>query len=342
MSRSFRKHWSSQWACGEDKPFRQSYNRSCRRKNNRIVRECEIYYRDLDRIFHPYEEMSSCYGDICHVDEWVSSPEYLVDNEPEHQPNPDMNTCIGCCWSENCWDWNNHKFVDMWDEAPDEKFCKNRIDYSVKYSDKWSWPSDGGTFYEGDINSLRRELNEELFAGRSNHRWCDKTIWDDYCEYRDAKVNSNSERTWMVTYLIPTGIEFELDFWNSHKRYENGMKVPKDDEKYHWAVEPAVWDRTFLYLNCYRKVTVGEEVKKELKHRPHTGDIPKKAINISVWRPNKRNHSQARGDGDLMSFLFYRNIIPTTFKSREEMTSWILKHEEEIVKKWYKLKIRSR
>lgn len=339
MSRSFRKHWASQWACGEDKPFRQMYNRACRRKNNRITRECEIYYRDLEKIFHPYEEMSSCYGDICHVDEWVSGPEYLVDNEPEHQPTPDMNTCIGCCWSENCWDWNNHRFVDMWDEAPDEKFCKNRIDYSVKYSDKWSWPSDGGTFYKGDINSLRKELNEEVFAIRSNHRWWDKTIWDDYCEYKDAKANTKPG-VWHVSYLIPKGIKLEMEFWKSRKHYEDGMEIPKDDEKYHWAVEPAEWDKTFLYLNCYRKVIWGEEIKKEVHHKPHTGDIPKRAIDVRVWRTGVT--SQAKGDYWLMEFLFYRNLIPTTFKSREEMTSWILKHEEEIVKKWYKIQTRSR
>lgn len=338
MSRSFRKYWCSQWACGEDKPFRQMYNRSLRRKNNRIVRECEIYYRDLDRLFHPYEEVSSCYGDICHVEEWISNPEYLVDNESKLLPNPDMNTCIGCCWSENC--WSTSKFVDMWDEAPDEKFCKNRIDYSVNLSDKWSWASDGGTFYEGNINSLRKELTKDLFAEQNNN-YSHTSIWDDYCSYRDARVNT-IPRVWRVSYLIPTGIELELDFWKSQQVFKKGMKIPEEDKKYCWKVEPAIWNRNICKLNCYRKVTIGEEVKKELDHRPHSGDIPKGAINVSVWRPNKRSYAQAKGDWDLMSFLFYRNIIPTTFKSREEMTSWILKHEEEIVKKWYKLKIRSR
>lgn len=225
-------------------------------------------------------------------------------------------------------------------EAPDDRFCKNRIDYSVKFSDKWSWPSDGGSYYREDLATVRRDINEELFSEESNH-YSHETIWDEYCNYRDARNVSKYNHTWKLNYEIPVGIELELDYWNSHKLYKKGMIIPPEDKECCYKVEVNPWDKTIAYLNKYNKVPVTEKFEKILDHSPRRGsDIPKNAIHVSIWRKDKWRYSQARSDWGLMSFLFYRNIIPTTFSSREEMTSWILKHNEEIANKWFRIKNR--
>lgn len=184
MSRSYKKHYCHQWACGEDKPFRQVYNRARRRKNAQIEKACEIYYKDLKRVFHPYEKISSCYGDVCHIDEgyWGSPEKWVIGdfakNDSEYPY--DSNTCIGCSWSDNCWD-TYQGFIDMWEESPEDHFCNNRVDYSVRYSDKWSWPSDGGTYYQGDLNTVRKEFDTDVF-GLSVYS--QDSIWDKYKKAR--------------------------------------------------------------------------------------------------------------------------------------------------------------
>lgn len=42
MSRSIKKHYFHHWACGRNKPFRQFYNKSKRRKENQLLRQYEI------------------------------------------------------------------------------------------------------------------------------------------------------------------------------------------------------------------------------------------------------------------------------------------------------------
>lgn len=191
MSRSYKKGWYHQWACGKDKPFRQMYNRARRARDHQILKECEKEYRDLDNLFHPYTELSSCYGDICNVDEWVSAPEYVEGREEEYQPIPDMNACIGCMWSENCWD--KHKFVDMWSPSPDEKFVNSRVDYSICYADKWGWPSDGGVYYQGNKQDCRKEIDDDVFGLDYSGR----NIWERYVSNRKHLAGKNVKYSYL-------------------------------------------------------------------------------------------------------------------------------------------------
>lgn len=98
------------------------------------------------------------------------------------------------------------------------------------------------------------------------------------------------------------------------------------------------WGWTDVYYT--QRAWERKRITVELDHRPTYGDLPKGAELVSVYKANKWLYSQAKSDWDLMEFLFYRNIIPTTFKSREEMNKWLLKHEEMIVHKWYRIKNR--
>lgn len=352
MSRSYKKGYSSWHHTSEDKWARKVYNRCRRAKDKHILRECEIFYRDCNT-FRPYESCCGLNGEVCDIDvDWY----YLELDDPHDAEiyhnciiNPEeilcdvkskrMNKCIGCGYSENCWE--NAEFHYAWDVAPDEQFCDNRVDYSVKFSDKWSWPSDGGSYYREDLLTVRKDINEELFAAKSPSRWRDATIWEEYCDYRDARNISKYPHSWRLQYEIPTGIELVKDYWYSYKPYEKGMYIPPEDKKYCYRVDPSPWDKNISYLNRYEKRPVTEKFDITLDHSPRRGsDIPKNAINIRSYRKDKWKHCQAHNDWGLMSFLFYRNIIPTTFKSREEMTSWIMKHNEEIANKWYKIKNR--
>ena len=49
---------------------------------------------------------------------------------------------------------------DNLEQIPSDKIVKNGVDYSVSNSDKYSWSSDGGSYFSDDISSLRKEFNK--------------------------------------------------------------------------------------------------------------------------------------------------------------------------------------
>lgn len=346
MSRSYRKGYSGHCSTYGDKWCRFQYHKSLRAKDHRILKECEQFYRDC-KLFEPYEECCGLNGEVCDVDvDWY----YLELDDPHDKAiydnnliNPEeilcnvhskrMNKCIGCYYSENC--WKDGEFFDAWEASPDEQFCDNRIDHSVRYSDKWSWASDGGVYYQESIESMRIDFDKEIF-GEENNRYSHTNAWEDYCKYRDRKLN-NIPCTWKLTYDIFPRIIMESVCDN--RTYSERVYPPDNEWNRRYKVIPSPygnWKEVYYTQRVWER----KRVTVELDHRPTYGDLPKGAELVSVYKANKWLYSQARGDYDLMEFLFYRNIIPTTFKSREEMNEWLLKHEEMIVHKWYRIKNR--
>lgn len=178
MSRSYKKNGFDSCVCYfNQKNDRKVYARHARRKSNRILKECEKEYRDCD-FFEPYESFCCLHREVCDIDDeiwWHPNPSEIVINVDENSFNGgnDHNICIGCPFSEN----NRNQFSkNIWREAPEDKLVSG-IDYSVKYADKWSWASDGGVYFQADIEQMRKEFNEDVF-GIAPYR--QRTIWDEY------------------------------------------------------------------------------------------------------------------------------------------------------------------
>jgi len=205
MSRSYKKGYGHICSSYGDKWCRFQYHKSLRAKENRILKECEKAYRSC-RLFEPYEKCCGLNGEVCDID--VDA--YLELDDPHDKTiydnnliNPEeilcttyskrMNKCIGCYYSENC--WKNGEFFDVWETNPDEQFCNNNIDYSVRYSDKWIWASDGGAYFRENISSLRKDFVIEAFG--------DIAIWEKYCKNKEKQADHDWS---LISFLFHRGI----------------------------------------------------------------------------------------------------------------------------------------
>ena len=198
MSRSYKKYNFRTITVKDDgdAEFRRLYHRARRRGDRQLLHECENYYRDC-KVFEPYTACCSLNGEVCDID--VDA--YYLDLSDPHDKaiydsnliNPEeilcnihskrINKCIGCYWSENC--WNKDGFIDQWELSPDEKINMNNIDRNKAYADPWSWPSDGGSYYNGNKNSIREEIEKEFFGLRYSYGfWSHKRPRDIWFEYQ--------------------------------------------------------------------------------------------------------------------------------------------------------------
>lgn len=65
-----------------------------------------------------------------------------------------------------------------------DKLVKNRVDYGVKYSDNWSWGSDGGSYIQETDKSLSEYYDKHLLNNDN--------VWDDY------QNHVRYHRTWWI------------------------------------------------------------------------------------------------------------------------------------------------
>lgn len=65
-------------------------------------------------------------------------------------------------------------------EQAGDHFSKNNIDYGLKSSDKWSWPSDGGAYYMGSLESLQADFDKDVFGIEPHPYSSCKNIWEKY------------------------------------------------------------------------------------------------------------------------------------------------------------------
>lgn len=66
-------------------------------------------------------------------------------------------------------------------------------------------------------------------------------------------------------------------------------------------------------------------------------DIEAGVVDISFRRTNWRQYTQVSYDGELIEFLFHRNIIPNNFSTEDQLMKWFHKNEEKIIRSWYKV-----
>lgn len=207
------------------------------------------------------------------------------------------------------------KFIDDGDSArPSEKIVLKGKDFGCKSVDPWSWPSDGRSKFEDDLCTLRKEFNEAL---KEQHYYWDVWYnpWIEYQKYRDAKF---IQIEYELSYKVVIGWHKEAhDDWVFNPNVgEYGRHFHK-----HWTT----WEPTY------------KKVEKTLGHYPLVLDIKTEAVDVSFRRTNWRQYTQASYDGELIEFLFHRNIIPNNFSTEDQLMRWLHKNEEKIVRSWYKV-----
>lgn len=80
-------------------------------------------------------------------------------------------------------------------EITADKIVVNTIDYSLPDADKWSWGSDGGSYWSSDKSEMRMEFDKVVFGiPYYSFRWIYQSFskneaWNDYLRYREAAQN---------------------------------------------------------------------------------------------------------------------------------------------------------
>ena len=197
------------------------------------------------------------------------------------------------------------------DKEPIEVLASKGVDYGCRYSDPWSWPSDGRTYFVDDLSTLHQQFDEEIFGAEFS--WRGKDSWEEYKILRKAKVEVTPCK-WSLSYdpyigdRLETTIEWFFDpEEGNHRREITTKPVP----------------------------VYGERVTIILDHHPYVSDVPKDAGRVYFYKI--RNHSIPGRDDCIMDFLFHRNLIPLDFTNRDQFISWLLKNEERIIRSWYKV-----
>lgn len=259
MSRSYKKHGFSSFASySSDKPSRIIYHRNERRKIKKLLNQVSI-----EDCYLPAMDADLGYvwdNDMCMVCKDCDEEAFAYCENLSDYMDEDWHVEPNYCFNRNgCG-------VFISENNPIDKIITKGIDYSVKYSDRWSWASDGGQYWTADISKLRRRFDTEVFGifygTRYYRRGNGTTIWDEYLYFRNASHNKK-HKVWHV--------------------YTNW----KGEKSGYWITGP----------------------------------------------------QQASGDWGLMEFLWYRKLIPTTFWGPKDLIEWLAAHEEEILLKWFKMRL---
>lgn len=145
MSRSYKKHMGGSYCGNSDKYSRSVYHRSKRQSDKKYCYElCKKY--EIKQIFQG--ESNFCLKCMLYTEELYSGD-------------------LAYCQNQTIDDLPTDKIVSV-------------VDYSCKYSDKWSWASDGGSFLMETESSLQCKFNSELFGLESNWRHKPQNIWQRY------------------------------------------------------------------------------------------------------------------------------------------------------------------
>ena len=203
-------------------------------------------------------------------------------------------------------------FIDNGDNArPSEKIVLKGRDFSCKSADPWSWPSDGRWKFRNTLSTLRGTFNKSL----KENAYCRYSPFEEYQRCRDAKFTTVE---YYLSYKVVIGWHKEAhDNWVFNPNVgEYGRHFHK-----HWTT----WEPTY------------KKVEKTLDHHPLASDVKAEAVDISFRRTNWRQYTQASYDGELIEFLFHRNIIPNNFSTEDQLIKWLHKNEEKIIRSWYKV-----
>ena len=189
---------------------------------------------------------------------------------------------------------------DNLENIPSDKIVKNGVDYSVSNSDKYSWSSDGGSYFSDDLSSLRKEFNKEIFG--IDKRNVKRNSWEDYLSNRE-KVFNKDKPTWRLVVSRKVVKEYVPDLFS--------------------------WDGYFPLFKEEKKYIT-------LDHKPTEKDIPEGWEMVDFWKQKKH---YSFGNWFLMDYVFEDNLIPLNFKTSDEMIDWFRENQEDILKKWLKARL---
>lgn len=290
MSRSYKKYAGGQWACGSDKWARNYYHKSERRQTKRLLSE-QKKYRAV--VWQPIKETCGLYGDVCNIDDWwVEDPsEYIINYSEDTKPHYDDSDCFNCYFQY----WN--KDYDCFEE-PADKIITNKINYTVRMADRWSWPSDGGTYWKSDLSEIRKEFDKDVFS--SFYRYRTTNIWEDYVYLREL-VHNKEHRKFVVRFYYKE----QTGTTNWHEKE---------------------WISDDKYKETYKQILVDKHPSK-IKFENDGW------YKMTFWKERSKSRFVW---SDLISFLLKENRIPMSLCSSENLIDWLRAHEEEILQAWLK------
>ena len=297
MSRSYKKTGAYSYSNHGDKWCRNQYHRAERRKTKLLLHEV-----GLDDVIETIEEKEICMlcmdGFYCEVTNFGKCDiPYRKYMDEEYQP--DWNEC------------SYHRCYSRCSSATDKIISGKGscIDYSIKWSDKWSWASDGGAWWREDKLHIRKNFDKEVFTERNYYRSrFDKTplrtIWDDYLGYVEKK--HNEEHPKLRIYL---------------------KRVIGIKKYYSWI--------TRRYEDTYEYERTSFEVPCNKAHKFDSNLIPK------GWDIKKHFSSYYKVDGygwqgDSKWDEIYFGMIPLDLKTPQELIEWLRKNQERMVNSIWK------
>ena len=99
-------------------------------------------------------------------------------------------------------------------ENATDMFAKNNIDYGLKSSDRWSWPSDGGAYYFGSIDTIQADFDKEVFGTCPSTYSSYRNIWERY-KYNIRNLDFHRDylyrKDWFDRLFLEEKIPLDLD-----------------------------------------------------------------------------------------------------------------------------------
>ena len=294
MSRSHKKVGAYPIASSYgDKWDRAQYHRQERRKVKMLLQQVDfsdLYYpeneKDLGDVFKCPECM------LCMDCQSFDYPYEDIEKYTGETHDPDWNTCYD---KNGCGEW--------FDESnPIDKIVNSKIDRSLPFADKWSWGSDGGSYWRDDLSTIRKEFDTEMFSAKDAYKTSD--VWEDYVKLRERKLNSR-HRSLRICYEVTV----------------HGKENP-------W------WDKNIL-VPFERLERKSIEIPYNKQHKIPEGLLPEGAKIVGIYRYTSYNVGYA-GENRWSSALdMALNKAPLSFEKPEELIEWLRVNEEKFVKACY-------
>lgn len=329
MSRSYKKHgYDSICSSYGDKYCRSYYHRSDRRKTKRILKDVvDMYHSDTEDDLtkgNAYENefcmlCMDCDEEILFEEGCFCEVPFLdyMDEYPYKDPNICHEPC--CIWA---WDW----------ELEADKLLTKGKDYSLRFSEKWSWASDGGAYFQADLSTAHQDFDKHCLgvyeAGSFKHPILND-FYNDYYRNRDAKHNKDKKAYRVyVSYRVPVpsgrynrgAADWLGNVMGQHKdrKSEIFSGFDKEYDSYHFNFRMPFTNKPLVAPDW-----VYERVAKE------GGEITKICKSVEHYC-ERRAHSIWRVDDYALS----QNIIPDTMWGPIDLKDYLIAHREEICKGW--------
>lgn len=323
MSRSYKKVGGYAVAGGSDKWNRSRYHRDERRKVKRLLHEQLAYGTST---WKPVEEACCLYGDVCNVDDWwCDDPsEYIINYEGGSTPKEDFDHDCFMCRFSYC-----DKDYDC-SEEPWEKIVMNKVDYSLHSADRWSWHSDGGSFFHDDLSSLRRKFDTEVF-GIPTYSWrhirrrsdsCD--LWERYCDNRDA-IHNKKHPTMRVHC--------------EYKKLKPAPKLRGSTEWIDWRLAQILGKPSYEYYQRTICVPYRKDHKFDTSLIYAGLEKGMELTSVRIYKSRDWYNRQIRYiKWDIGDYII--KLAPTTFHGPKDFIEWIRAHQEKLIEGHFKLRFR--